>query len=112
MGDHLRPQSSAEKRCNRTITPPLSGHDPRTWRNHDQRYSMKTWDESSGGPDRIQVYATLAEARAQFGENYGGFVFALSRAQVEALLNGQVVAFDINEREYAGFVVLREVAHE
>ena len=69
---------------------------------------MDAGGESATGPDRIEVYDTLAEARAQFGENWGGFVFRLSRAQVEALLQGRVVAFDIGEKEYAGFLVLEQ----
>ena len=67
---------------------------------------MKTWDDIPHGEDRIQVYATLAQAREQFGENYDGLVFKLTRAQAEALLQGQVVAFDIRGREYAGFLML------
>jgi putative endonuclease len=56
--------------------------------------------------ERIEVYETLAEARQQFGENYGGYVFRLSRAQIEALLAGKVIAFDISGREYAGFLTM------
>ena len=69
---------------------------------------MKTWDDIPQGEDRIQVYPTLAQAREQFGENYDGLVFRLTRAQVEALLQGQVVAFDIRDREYAGFLIVEE----
>jgi len=69
---------------------------------------MKTWDDIPQGEDRIQVYPTLAQAREQFGENYAGLVFRLTRAQVEALLQGQVVAFDIRDREYAGFLIVEE----
>lgn len=56
------------------------------------------------GEDRIEIYETLAEARERFGENFRGFVFTLTRAQAEALLSGKIVAFDISEREYAGFL--------
>jgi len=73
---------------------------------------MKTWDNIPHGEDRIEVYDTLAKARDQFGENYDGLVFKLTRAQAEALLQGKVVAFDIRGREYAGFLVLQETAHE
>ena len=58
--------------------------------------------------DRIAVFGSLVEAREQFGENWGGFVFRLTRSQVKRLLQGLVVAFDINSREYAGFLVLDE----
>jgi len=58
--------------------------------------------------DRIAVYETLVEARKQFGENFDGLVFRLTREQAEALLNGKVVAFDIRGREYAGFLTLAE----
>jgi hypothetical protein len=73
---------------------------------------MKTWDDIESGEDRIEVFDSLAEARARFGENYGGYVFRLTRDQVEALLQGRVVAFDINGREYAGFLVLKESAND
>lgn len=56
--------------------------------------------------DRIEVYDTLAQARAQFGENFDSFVFPLTRTQVEALLADKVIAFDIRGREYAGFLTL------
>nr|MBI2905506.1 hypothetical protein [Chloroflexota bacterium] len=72
---------------------------------------MKTLDKISHGDDRIEMYATLAEAREQFGENYDGLVFKLTCAQVEGLLQGKVVAFDIRGREYAGFLVVDEAAH-
>lgn len=68
------------------------------------------WLHTPGGEDRLEVYDTLAEARERFGENYAGFVFALTRAQAEALLQGQVVAFDISSREYAGFLLVNEAA--
>ena len=73
---------------------------------------MKTWKAEESQEDRIETFSTLTEARAQFGENYGDFVFALTRAQVETLLQGQVIAFDINSKEYAGFLVLREKLNE
>jgi len=73
---------------------------------------MKTWDDIEPGEDRIEVFDSLAEARARFGENYGGYVFRLTRAQIEALLQGRVVAFDIGGREYAGFLVLEESAND
>lgn len=58
--------------------------------------------------DRIELIDDTAAARAQFGENYGAFEFELTRDQVEGLLAGKVVAFDINEREYAGFLSLKK----
>ncbi len=72
---------------------------------------MKPSGEISHGEDRIETYNTLAEAREQFGENYDGLVFKLTRAQVEGLLQGKVVAFDIRGREYAGFLVVNGSAH-
>ena len=56
---------------------------------------MQSWRNLNHGDDRIEIYDTLAEARERFGENYRGFVFTLTRAQAEALLQGKVVAFDI-----------------
>ena len=73
---------------------------------------MKDWGDIPTGKDRIAVYDTLAEAREQFGENYDGLVFNLTRAQAQALLQGKVVAFDIRGREYAGFLVVRDTAPE
>ena len=58
--------------------------------------------------DRIAVYETLTEAREQFGENFGDYVFQFTRAQIQALLEGKVIAFDINGREYVGFLTLAE----
>ena len=58
--------------------------------------------------ERIAVYETLAQAREQFGENFGGYVFRLTRSQIQAVLEGKIVAFDISGREYAGFLTLRE----
>jgi hypothetical protein len=58
--------------------------------------------------DRIELIDDTAEARARFGENYGSFEFKLTRDQVEGLLAGKVVAFNINEREYAGFLSLKK----
>ena len=57
---------------------------------------------------RIEVYDTLEIAKREFGENYGAYVFRLTRAQIEALLQGRVVAFDIAGEEYAGFLTLQE----
>jgi hypothetical protein len=58
--------------------------------------------------DRIDLIDDTAEARAKFGENYGAFEFKLTREQVEGLLGGKAVAFDINEREYTGFLSLKK----
>jgi hypothetical protein len=76
----------------------------------EQKSESSKWLNIPGGEDRIEVYDTLAEARQQFGENYAGFVFTLTRAQAEALLQGKVVAFDISSREYAGFMRLKDSA--
>jgi hypothetical protein len=58
--------------------------------------------------DRIELIENTANARAQFGENFGAFEFKLSHEQVEGLLAGKVVAFDISEREYTGFLSLKK----
>lgn len=63
---------------------------------------------SNDDDDRIAVYETLTEARDQFGENFDGLVFRLTREQIETLLIGKVLAFDIRGREYAGFLTLAE----
>jgi hypothetical protein len=73
---------------------------------------MNAWGGHTQGGERVEVYDSLAEARARFGENWGAFEFRLTRAQVEALLQGRVVAFDINQGEYAGFLVVEEAEHE
>ena len=78
----------------------------------EQEKYLKTLNAEESQEDRIETFSTLTEARTQFGENYGDFVFALTRAQVEALLQGQVIAFDINSQEYARFLVLREKLNE
>lgn len=57
----------------------------------------------------IEVYDSLKIAKQEFGENFGAYVFRLTRVQIEALLKGRVVAFDINEGEYAGFLVSDEM---
>ena len=59
---------------------------------------------SKNSADRIELIEDSAEAREQFGENFGAFEFRLTREQIEGLLAGKVVAFDIGEREYAGFL--------
>lgn len=58
---------------------------------------------------KIEVYESLEIAKKEFGENFGAYIFRLTRAQIEALLQGRVVAFDINEGEYAGFLVSDEM---
>ena len=71
-----------------------------------------TFEEFSqnDGDDRIELIEDTSEARAQFGENYGAFEFPLTREQIEGLLEGKVIAFDINEREYTGFLSLKKEA--
>jgi len=69
---------------------------------------MNRKNDIKAGEDRIEVYDDLAQARDQFGENYDGLVFKLTRMQAEALLRGKVVAFDIRGREYAGFLIVQE----
>ena len=75
------------------------------------RNIMEDWGIGPVGDDRIETYGSLEEARERFGENYGAFVFRLTRSQVEELMQGRVVAFDISGREYAGFLVLQEADH-
>ncbi|MDR3580762.1 MAG: hypothetical protein P4L44_12450 [Oryzomonas sp.] len=58
--------------------------------------------------DRIEIIENTAEARSQFGENYGAFEFKLTHEQVEGLLAGKVVAVDISGREYTGFLSLKK----
>ena len=58
--------------------------------------------------DRIETIENTSEARANFGENYGAFEIRLTSEQVEALLAGKVVAFDINGREYTGLLSLKK----
>ena len=55
-----------------------------------------------------EVYDSLGSAKQEFGENFGAYVFRLTLAQIEALLQGRVVAFDISNGEYAGFLVSDE----
>jgi hypothetical protein len=63
---------------------------------------------SENSDDRIELIDNTAEARAQFGENFGAFEFKLTREQIEGLLAGKVVAFDISQREYAGFLSVKK----
>ena len=58
---------------------------------------------------KIEVYDSLEIAKQEFGENFGAYIFRLTRAQIEALLQGRVVAFDISDGEYAGFLVTDEM---
>jgi hypothetical protein len=64
--------------------------------------------DSNRCDDRVEQIDDTAEARARFGENFGTFEFRLTPEQVEGLLAGKVVAFDINEREYTGFLSLKK----
>lgn len=57
--------------------------------------------------DRIELIEDTTEARAEFGKNFGAFEFELSREQVEGLLAGKVVAIDISQREYVGFISVK-----
>jgi hypothetical protein len=63
---------------------------------------------SENSDDRIELIEDTKEARAQFGENFGAFEFKLTREQIEGLLAGKVVAFDISQREYAGFLSFKK----
>ena len=58
--------------------------------------------------DRIEVIEDTKEDRAQFGNNYGAFEFKLTREQVGGLLEGKAIAFDINDREYTGFLSVKK----
>lgn len=58
--------------------------------------------------DRIELIEDTAEARVEFGENYGAFEFRLTQEQAEGLLAGKVIAIDISEREYAGFLSVKK----
>ena len=75
-------------------------------------YVMASWGQleqsSDSHNDRIELIENTAEARARFGENYGAFEFRLMQEQVEVLLGGKAVAFDINEQEYTGFLSLKK----
>jgi hypothetical protein len=63
---------------------------------------------SENSDDRIELIEDTKESRARFGENFGAFEFKLTRDQIEGLLAGKVVAFDISQREYAGFLSLKK----
>ena len=63
---------------------------------------------SDNGDDRIDLIEDTAEARAEFGENFGAYEFRLTREQVEGMLAGKVVAFDISGREYTGFMSMKK----
>lgn len=63
---------------------------------------------SDNSDDRIELIEDTVEARAQFGENFGAYEFRLTREQIEGLLAGKVVAFDISQREYAGFMSVKK----
>lgn len=63
---------------------------------------------SDSDDDRIELIDDTAEAREEFGKNYGTYEFRLTREQVEGVLAGKVVAFDINGREYSGFMSVKK----
>ena len=67
-------------------------------------------DAAASNPDddRIELIDDTAEAREEFGKNYGTYEFRLTREQVEGVLAGKVVAFDINGREYSGFMSVKK----
>jgi hypothetical protein len=56
--------------------------------------------DSNRYDDRVELIENTAEARARFGENHGAYELELTQEQVEGLLAGKAVAFDINGREY------------
>lgn len=56
----------------------------------------------------IEVYDSLETAKREFGENYRAYVFRLTRAQIEALSQGRVVALDI-DGEYSVFLASDEM---
>jgi hypothetical protein len=62
---------------------------------------------SDNDGDRIELIDDTPEARAEFGEKFGVYEFRLTREQVEGMLAGKVVAFDISGREYAGFMSMK-----
>lgn len=63
---------------------------------------------SNSDDDRIELIDDTPEAREEFGKNYGEYEFRLTREQFEGLLAGKVVAFDINGREYSGFMSVKK----
>ena len=63
---------------------------------------------SNNRDDRVELIDDTAEARTAFGDNFGAYEFRLTRDQVEGLLAGKVVAFDINGQEYAGFLSVKK----
>lgn len=65
-------------------------------------------DRIGGDDDRVELIDDTVEARAAFGENFGAFEFRLTRQQVEGLLAGKAIAFDINGREYTGFLAVKK----
>ena len=74
---------------------------------------MTSWGKADAADaddsdDRIELIEDTVEARARFGENFGALEFKLTHKQIEGLLVGKVVAFDICQREYAGFLSLTE----
>lgn len=63
---------------------------------------------SDSDDDRIELIDDTPEAREEFGKNYGAYEFRLTQEQVEGVLAGKVVAFDINGREYSGFMSVKK----
>ena len=63
---------------------------------------------SRNSDDRIELIEDTTEARAEFGENFGAYEFRLTREQVEGMLAGKVVAFDISGREYTGYMSMKK----
>ncbi len=58
--------------------------------------------------DRIELIENTADARDSFGENYGAFSFRVTEEQINGLLSGKLLAFDINSGEYPGFMSLKK----
>jgi len=57
--------------------------------------------------DRMELIEDTADARDAFGENHGAFSFRVTEEQINGLLSGKLLAFDINCREYTGFMSLK-----
>lgn len=58
--------------------------------------------------EEVTVIENSREAMEKYGFNYGKFTFEATKEQIEALLNGKILAFEINLGEYAGFLRLKK----
>ncbi len=56
--------------------------------------------------DNFEIIDNNQESKDEFGHNYGSDTKYMSREDIDALLNGRLLATDINGGEYTLFIAL------